>query len=277
MVSVSSSGQSGPDSHFAGYAPLFGAWGGLGYLTGYGDGPPVEMRHVMDHSLGLNAALATLAALHRRRRTGDGSHVDVAGREVASSLAGEALLQAAAGGQPQRVGNTEIDMAPYGVYRTRDNDRWITIAVGSDAEWEAFVRVIDRPNLAADLRFATAASRYRHRELLDTEIEAWTMTHDGQFVANAFQSAGVPAHVSWTAKDIVNDPHLRARGMIVDVPDEGGDMRAAVSVPVRLSKSTTGMERTTPKLGEDEGYVFGELLGLTSDERAILVADQVIY
>ncbi|MBE0695178.1 MAG: CoA transferase, partial [Aquamicrobium sp.] len=72
MVSVSASGQTGPDSHFAGYAPLFGAWGGLGYLTGYRDGPPVEMRHVMDHSVGLNAALATVAALHRRRRTGRG-------------------------------------------------------------------------------------------------------------------------------------------------------------------------------------------------------------
>ncbi len=72
MVSVSSSGQTGPDSHFAGYAPLFGAWGGLGYLSGYSDGPPVEMRHVMDHSVGMNAALAVVAAPHKRRRTGTG-------------------------------------------------------------------------------------------------------------------------------------------------------------------------------------------------------------
>ena len=71
MVSVSSSGQFGPDAHFAGYAPLFGAWGALGYLTGYADGPPVEMRHVMDHSVGMNAAMATLAAVYRQRRTGE--------------------------------------------------------------------------------------------------------------------------------------------------------------------------------------------------------------
>src|SRR3546814_10128980 len=69
LLSLSSCGQTGPDSHFAGYAPLFGAWGGLGWMTGYSDGPPVEMRHVMDHSAGVHAALATLAALHQRRRT----------------------------------------------------------------------------------------------------------------------------------------------------------------------------------------------------------------
>ena len=66
MLSVSSSGQTGPDRHFAGYAPLFGAWGGLGQMTGYADGPPVEMRHVMDHTVGMNAAVAVLAALHAR-------------------------------------------------------------------------------------------------------------------------------------------------------------------------------------------------------------------
>src|SRR5689334_11561762 len=68
LLSLSSSGQSGPDSHFAGYAPLFGAWGGLGWMTGYADGPPVEMRHVMDHSAGAHAAVATIAALLQRRR-----------------------------------------------------------------------------------------------------------------------------------------------------------------------------------------------------------------
>ena len=100
MLAVSSSGQYGPDKHFAGYAPLFGAWGGLSDLTGYADGPPVEMRHVMDHTVGMNAAVAVLAALHRRDATGEGALVDVSAREVASSLCGEAL---AAGGSGRRA------------------------------------------------------------------------------------------------------------------------------------------------------------------------------
>src|SRR5690606_25775812 len=124
MLSVSPSGQSGPDSHYAGYAPLFGAWGGLGELTGCEDGPPIEIRHVMDHTVGMNAAVALMAALHRRRGTGVGTHVDVAAREVAASLVGDALLLAAAGGEPRRIGNAHQRMAPHGVYPAEGEDRW---------------------------------------------------------------------------------------------------------------------------------------------------------
>src|SRR5262249_4929077 len=123
LVSISSSGQTGPEAHFAGYAPLFGAWGGLGYLTGYPDGPPFEMRHAMDHTVGLHAAMATVAALHCRRATGRAQHVDVAARDVAASLAGDALLLAAAGGTPSRQGNAHERMAPHGVYPLRRHDR----------------------------------------------------------------------------------------------------------------------------------------------------------
>ena len=98
LLAVSSSGQYGPDKHFAGYAPLFGAWGGLSDLTGYADGPPVEMRHVMDHTVGMNAAVAVLAALHRRDATGEGALVDVSAREVATSL----LRRGAAAGRGGR-------------------------------------------------------------------------------------------------------------------------------------------------------------------------------
>lgn len=277
MVSVSSSGQNGPDSHFAGYAPLFGAWGGLGYLTGYADGPPVEMRHVMDHSLGMNAALATVAALHHRRRTGKGSHMDIAGREVAAAAAGEALLQAAAGGDPRRVGNDQVGMAPHGVYGTRDHDRWVSIAVGSEMEWKGFATALGRPEICADPRFANAAARYAHREILNAETEAWTKTRDAEAVVDILQEAGVPAHVSWTIGDIVNDRHLRERGVIVDVVNNEGRTQAAVSAPLRLSKSTTGLERGTPGLGEHEDYVFGELLGMSAAERAALADEQAIY
>ena len=164
MVSVSSSGQIGPDSHFAGYAPLFGAWGALGYLTGYEDGPPVEMRHVMDHSVGMNAAMAAVAAVYRLRRTGIGGHIDVSAREVACSLVGEALLFAAAGGEPTRIGNDHLRMAPHGVFRTRDEDRWLSIAVRSDDEWQTLVKLMNAPDLLSDPRFQTASNRHRHRQ-----------------------------------------------------------------------------------------------------------------
>jgi crotonobetainyl-CoA:carnitine CoA-transferase CaiB-like acyl-CoA transferase len=276
MVSVSSSGQTGPDSHFAGYAPLFGAWGALGYLTGYADGPPVEMRHVMDHSVGMNAAMAAVAAVYRLRRTGQGGRVDVSAREVACSLVGEALAFAAAGGEPARIGNDHLRMAPHGVFPTRERDRWVTIAVRGGEEWRALAKLMNAPGLLTDSRFQTPSSRYRHRRELHGEIEQWTMTKEATELQQALQDVGVAAHLSCNMQDIAQDRHLRERGTVVDV-DMDGHKRAALRAPIRFSRSEVGMQRGTPRLGEDEDYVFGDLLGLSREERQSLTEQRVIY
>ncbi len=278
MVSVSSSGQDGPDSHFAGYAPLFGAWGGLGQLTGHADGPPVEMRHVMDHSVGMHAALATVAALHRRRSTGEGSHVDVAAREVASSLVGDALTAASVGQGIARMGNDDLRRAPHGLYPTRDADRWISIAIGEDAQWAAMATLMGLSHLATDRRYATQPSRHTNRAALDPMIRTWTRGQNAETAAQLLQDAGIPAHVSWSAKDIVTDPHLRARGAIIDVAETDGTIRAAVGRPARFDDDDTlGITRGTPELGGAEEYVFGELLGLGQADIDALIQDRAIY
>jgi crotonobetainyl-CoA:carnitine CoA-transferase CaiB-like acyl-CoA transferase len=277
MLSVSSSGQSGPDSHFAGYAPLFGAWGGLGWLSGYPDGPPMEMRHAMDHSVGLHAALAVVAALHARRRTGQGAHVDVCAREVACAAAGDALLQAAAGGVPQRLGNGHARMAPHGVYPARGSDSWISIAVADEQAWHGLLSVMGRQDLAADPRFATEAARHANREALDAAVAAWTSTQDADEAAAALQRAGCAAHASWDTPRIAADPHLRARQAILDAPEPDGRVRAAVGVPMRLSDTPPPrIRRGTPQLGEDEDQVYGALLGLDRATRQALEAEGAI-
>lgn len=278
MLSVSSSGQSGPDSHFAGYAPLFGAWGGLGELTGYEDGPPVEIRHVMDHTVGMNAAVAVMAALHRRRATGEGTHVDVAAREVAASLIGEALLLAAAGGEPHRIGNSHPRMAPHGVYPAAGEDRWVSIAVANDEEWVSLVRLMGKPELGIDPLFAREEKRQLNCGELDLIVGAWTATLDANEAAERLQAAGIAAHASWTTPELASDPHLRSRNAIVDVAEPDGTIRAAVGVPICMSKGEEiGIHRGTPKLGEHEDYVYGELLGLSKSERQALEDEEVIY
>lgn len=278
MLAVSSSGQSGPDRHFAGYAPLFGAWGGLGEMTGYADGPPVEMRHVMDHTVGMNAAVGVLAALHRRRATGQGGLVDISAREVSSSLLGEALLLAAAGEEPHRSGNDHPRMAPHGVYPAEGEDRWISIAVATDAEWQAFAQIVGRPELASDPRFARAADRHSNRAELEDVVADWTRTLPADTASERLQAAGIAAHASWTTPEIAADPHLRERGAICEVQEPDGKHRAAVGVPMRLSKGAEiGIHRGTPKLGEHEDYVYGELLGMGSAERRDLEEAEVIY
>lgn len=260
LLAVSSSGQSGPDSHFAGYAPLFGAWGGLGEMTGYADGPPVEMRHVMDHTVGMNSAVAVMAALHRRRTTGHGGLVDVSAREVASSLLGEALLLAAAGEEPHRAGNDHPRMAPHGVYPAAGEDQWLSIAVGTEQERQALAKVIGSTDLS------------------DESLSAWTRTLDANVAAKLLQNAGVAAHASWTTPEIVADPHLRKRRAIVHVAEPDGTVRAAVGVPMRMSKGAEiGIHRGTPKLGEHEDYVYGEMLGMGREERSALEDAEVIY
>ncbi len=274
LLAVSSSGQYGPDKHFAGYAPLFGAWGGLSDLTGYEDGPPVEMRHVMDHTVGMNAATAVLAALHRRDATGAGALVDVSAREVASSFLGEALLLAAAGGEPKRMGNDHPRMAPHGVYPALGDDQWVSIAVANDAEWKALAGIIG----IADVRFATEAARHSSRHELNELVSRWTATLSADAAAERLQAAGIAAHASWNTVSLTSDKHLRTRRALVTVQEPDGKERAAVSVPMRLSKGEDiGIHRGTPRLGEHEDYVYGELLGMSGAERKALEEQEVIY
>lgn len=276
LLSLSSCGQSGPDSHFAGYAPLFGAWGGLGWMSGYSDGPPVEMRHVMDHSAGVHAALATMAALHQRRRTGQAQHVDLAAREVASAMIGDALVLASLGITPMRPGNADPGMAPHGVYPTGQPDRWLTLAVRSDAEWQALARVLDCD--AADARYATRSARLQHREELDALLAARLATCDADEIAGRLQQAGVCAHVSWNMQDIASDAHLKERRAVTEVSAPDIPPRLAVGAPARFSRTDgVGIRRLTPALGQDEEYVFGALLGLNSTQRADLESREVIY
>jgi benzylsuccinate CoA-transferase BbsF subunit len=275
MLSLSSSGQDGPDSHFAGYAPLFGAWGGLGWMSGYTDGPPVEMRHVMDHSAGLHATVATIAALHQRRRTGQAQHVDLAAREVASAMIGDALVLASLGLTPQRPGNADLAMAPSGVYATAKPDRWLTLAVRDDAQWQSLVRIIGG---SADERFATVAARVAHRDEVDALVAKWLANRDADETAAKLQKAGVCAHVSWNMQDIASDTHLRTRGALTEVSAPDIPPRLAVGAPARFSRTDeVGIRRLTPALGQDEDYVFGDLLGMDSAQRRDLEAREVIY
>ena len=275
MVSVSSSGQASPDSGFSGYAPLFGAWGALGALSGYEDGPPLEMRHVMDHAAGLNGALAVLAGLQGRASTGRGGYFDVAARDVACAAVGETLLHAAAGAAPTRWGNAHPGMSPHGVYPAAGEDRWLTLAVRTDSEWRALCTAMNRADLAADPRFSTAAGRLAHGKALDEAVSAWTALQDADGASSRLQAVGVAAHASWNARDLAADPHLRARGAIGDLTLATG-VRPVVGAPVRFSEAEVGLDRGMPDLGEHEDYVFGELLKLTRAERDELEAEGAI-
>ncbi|MNX53421.1 Succinyl-CoA:(R)-benzylsuccinate CoA-transferase subunit BbsF [compost metagenome] len=166
-------------------------------------------------------------------------------------------------------------MAPHGVYPTAQPDRWLTLAIRDDAQWRALARVLGQDG--NDARYATASARLEQRTDVDRLVTRWLASRDAESTAEQLQQAGVCAHVSWTMQDIASDPHLQARGAVTTVQAPGIPARLAVGAPARFSGTDqVGIRRLTPALGQDEDYVFGELLGLDSAQRADLQARGVI-
>lgn len=277
MLSISTSGQTGPERDTAGYAPMFSALGGLGDLTGYSDGPPVELRHAMDHTSGLLGAFAILVALNSRRRTGRGQYIDLAMREVASSLIGEVLLaQAMNGRAPGRMGNRDPVMAPHGVYRCEGTDRWVAIAVGSDAEWRALCRALGAPEWARDPELADTAGRRAREDEIDAKLSEWCRERTAEEAMWRLQRAGVAATLSMNAEDLLRDPHLRERGAFPTLADARRGTRQVVGPPCRLSATPAVVAGWSPDLGEHNPDVLSGLLGLDRAEIERLIAEGVV-
>jgi benzylsuccinate CoA-transferase BbsF subunit len=153
----------------------------------------------------------------------------------------------------------------------------VSIAVAQEPEWTGLVKALGRPEWLSTPRFADAVSRWQHRHELDREIAAWTRTRTREQATQLLQSHGVAAFPSYNAQDIVDDPHMQSRGAIVDLSSWEGESRKVVGVPWRFSRTPGALDTWTPKLGQHNEYVFGELLGLNRTEIDALVEQEVIY
>ena len=178
MLSSSAVGATGPEGSYAGYAPTFACMSGAVEITGYPDEPPSPLSGAVDLRVGTTAAFAVLAALHHRQRSGEGQHIDLSSTEVMSSMIGEAFLEYGSCGRlPQRSGNRDAAMAPHNCYRCKGEEQWLSIAVGTEAEWSALRSVIADPELGDDA-FAGPAERWQNQDRLDAIIERWTRERD---------------------------------------------------------------------------------------------------
>lgn len=270
MLSMSTMGNTGPWRDYAGFGPTIQAFSGITYLTSFPGKPPLGLGFsYADHIAGLVACLALLGAMEYRRRTGEGQYIDVSQVEVMSSLLGSAILEYTANGrQVEPVGNGSTQAAPHGVYRCQGDDQWCAIAVFSDDEWQGFRRALGSPPWAEDRRFATLAGRLENADELDRLVEGWTRRHPAEEVMAWLQRQGVAAGVVQDARDLANDPQLKARGFFIELdhPEMGKNISDAT--PIKLSDTPARYVQAAPVVAQDNVYVYKQLLGMSDGEIA---------
>jgi crotonobetainyl-CoA:carnitine CoA-transferase CaiB-like acyl-CoA transferase len=277
MLSMSTMGGSGPWRDYAGFGPTVQAFSGITYLTSYPGKPPLGLgTSYADHIAGLLACFALLGALEYRRRTGEGQYIDVSQVEAMSSLLGSAILEYMVDGEVEPVGNSSTEAAPHGVYRCRGDDRWCAIAVFTDEEWLGFKRALGNPPWAEDRKFATLTGRLKNRVELNRLVEGWTKKRTAEEVMALLQGQGVVAGVVQNASDLANDPQLKQQGFFIELDHPELGKTVSDAVPIRLSDTPARYARAAPVQGQDNDYVYGQLLGLSRDELTELKKQGII-
>jgi len=280
MVSMSAMGQTGPWKDSVAFGPTIQALSGLTYLTSFNKDAPLGPGYAYgDIVAGLYAVIALLAALEHRDREGNGQYVDLSEYEALSGLMGPTLMDIVVNQRevlPQGNGSHNLPAAPHGCYRCSGRDNWCAIAVFTDDEWQALKRVMGNPEWAEQERFSELSSRQRHALELDALLEQWTVKHDPKALMQILQEAGVPAGVVQSAEDLAQDPHLNARGYFVRSEHTGRGLHMADAFPATFIGTKPPHWKAAPLLGEDNHYVFIELLGLEEGELSSYVERGII-
>lgn len=269
MLSISGYGQSGPYRQYIGYGPPAGALAGFYATTGYeGLGPAEIGISYADPNAGVFGAYAIMMALIHRSRTGEGQHLDLSQWEAALMMMGEGLVEHAMNGRtPERIGDHDRQMAPHNSYKTLgDQEKWVSIVVGNEAEWQALCRAIGQPELASDPRFKNVQLRKQNEAQLDEIITQWTSQRDRWEVTELLQKAGVAAYPPMSNKDLAESAHLRERGYLVQLEHPEVGKRIHAGVPWTMSETPCKVRKAAPVRGADTDAVLKDLLGMAQEE-----------
>ncbi len=270
MMSLSGMGQTGPWRDFAALGPTIQALSGLTHLTSSGHGPPEGIGYsYADPLAGMLAAFAILSALEHRAGTGDGLYIDISQYETICCLLGPALLDYSVNHNlaiPEGNIDESVTAAPYGCYQCRGDDRWCVITVFTEDEWHALCRVMGNPAWTRQAKFSSLGQRLAHAGELNQLMEQWTADYTPEQVMKTLQEAGVPAGVVNNAADMANDPQLNSRGFFTQAQHPLLGDTSFDSTPVRLSSTPARSWRAAPLLGQDNRYVYHDLLGLGDEQ-----------
>lgn len=279
MISCSAAGQDGPWSDLKTFAPSLSSLAGLEVLIGY---PGERVLGALaygyaDPSNAHHGALAVLAALWHRQRTGQGQYIDMSQLEATVGLTVEPLMDWFMNGRVWgRQGNDHLSMAPHGHYPCRGDDAWVSIAVEDDGAWTRLVAALGDVPWAREPRFAALAGRRAHLAELDARLAEWTRERTGWEATEILQRAGVAAFPVYGLDEQAADPHFQARGLMARPEHPRIGPMQVYAHPIKLGATPGGVTATAPLLGEHNDHVFRELLGLSAVEIERLRAEGVL-
>jgi crotonobetainyl-CoA:carnitine CoA-transferase CaiB-like acyl-CoA transferase len=257
--SVSTFGRTGPSASWAGADLLGQATSGLMASTGFeGDPPTAAGAPIADHVSGLMAATSVIAALVHRLTTRRGQSVDIAARDCLipfhSSYLPRVFLE---GEAPPRQGFRHPLIAPWDVFLARDGA--VVVCAGTDRHWDAILRLVDREDLIGDPLYATAEQRVSRVAEVNGVVQGWISGRPMAEVIDTFESIGVPAGPILEISEVLEQPHFKARDLLVEVPDSShGTVTTAGSI-LKMSRTPGTVSRGAPGLGMDNDRILGPL------------------
>ncbi|HEY6864595.1 MAG TPA: CoA transferase [Burkholderiales bacterium] len=263
MLSTCNMGQTGPRADTPGFGSQLTALAGVCGLTGDAEGPPTVLYGpYIDFIASTLGAVAVLAALERRRRTGRGAYIDVSQYEAGLMFVAGPLLEFRRSGRiARRAGNDDPEAAPHGAYRCA-GESWIALSCWSRAEFAALGRAVGRPWWGLDPRYATDDGRRGAAADIDRALGAWLRTRDAPAAAETLQRAGVHAHPVESIADLFTDPQLAARGHWQRRTHPVIGEHSYCGPVFRLSETPGGVTSAAPCLGADNDRVFRGILGI---------------
>ena len=278
--SVTGFGQDGPYAHRAGYDFLIQGMGGLMSVTGErddlpGGGPQKAGVALTDLMTGMYATIAILAALTHRDRTGEGQYIDMALLDVqVAMLANMGSNYLNSGKPPKRWGNAHANIVPYQTFACSDG--YIIVATGNDGQYQKFVEVGGRADLATHERYATNPLRVQNRDELVPILAEMVKAQPRDWWIERLEAVGVPCGPINDLHDVFQNPQVQARGMVVEAAHPTAGKVKLVRNPMRLSASPAETDKAPPLLGQHTDEVLREVLGRSEQDIAALHAKGVL-
>ena len=269
-------GYTGPYRHLPGYDFIVQAQGGLMSITGPADGEPYKVGvAITDITAGLIACNAILAALFEHQRSGKGQRIDISllDSQVAW-LANVASNYLVSGEAPARYGNAHPNIVPYQTFKARDG--YFALAIGNDSQWRQFCEKVERKVWSDDLRFITNASRVKNREALIPLLAELFSQADISYWINLLEAAGVPCGPINSIEQVLHDPQVQARQMVVEMPHPTAGTVKLVASPLKIPTAPAVLRLPPPQLGEHTDEILHDVLGFDQISIKELHTNQVV-